>query len=270
MRPRERSQDHNRGKPAEKRHRHRRYVDGAAADICLPEQRCRRQQQIGFAPRAETSFDASRLSHACPRIIRDRFAVARATGIPADGRRRLRNPASSDAVATQAAPPPRPRSPPPPRSSHRCSPRPSSRVCPLPGTRFAAPRSWAPPTPSRSRNLRKSAPRKAPLVVVRDAGSSTHCRRGALVRARSEGRVAAGLGNPSPRPLLAAQDLVSQRLATLYPCRAANATCWWSRRRRPTAWHLDYLAAFTFFLKHGTRLDVDALRAQLALAGYQP
>ena len=31
----------------------------------------------------------------------------------------------------------------------------------------------------------------------------------------------------------------------------------------------EYLAAFTFFLKQGTRLDVEALRAQLALAGYQ-
>ncbi len=31
----------------------------------------------------------------------------------------------------------------------------------------------------------------------------------------------------------------------------------------------SYLAAYTFFLKQGARLEVDALRAQLALAGYQ-
>ncbi len=67
------------------------------------------------------------------------------------------------------------------------------------------------------------------------------------------------------------QDLVSQRLATLYRVSrgecdvlvvAANTALY---RLAPTS----YLAAFTFFLKQGTRLDVDALRAQLALAGYQ-
>ena len=53
--------------------------------------------------------------------------------------------------------------------------------------------------------------------------------------------------------------------------RAANATC--SSSPATTALYRlappAYLAAFTFFLKQGTRLDVDALRAQLALAGYQ-
>ncbi len=67
------------------------------------------------------------------------------------------------------------------------------------------------------------------------------------------------------------QDLVSQRLATLYHVSRGDcdvlvvaATTALYRLAPP-----DYLAAFTFFLKQGTRLDVDALRAQLALAGYQ-
>ena len=66
-------------------------------------------------------------------------------------------------------------------------------------------------------------------------------------------------------------DLVSQRLATLYHVSRGEcdvlvvaATTALYRLAPP-----DYLAAFTFFLKQGTRLDVDALRAQLALAGYQ-
>ena len=67
------------------------------------------------------------------------------------------------------------------------------------------------------------------------------------------------------------QDLVSQRLATLYHVSRGEcdvlvvaATTALYRLAPP-----EYLAAFTFFLKQGTRLDVDALRAQLALAGYQ-
>ena len=67
------------------------------------------------------------------------------------------------------------------------------------------------------------------------------------------------------------QDLVSQRLATLHHVSRGEcnvlvvaATTALYRLAPP-----DYLAAFTFFLKQGTRLDVDALRAQLALAGYQ-
>ncbi len=67
------------------------------------------------------------------------------------------------------------------------------------------------------------------------------------------------------------QDLVSERLATLYriqrgefdvavvPAPTALA------RLCPPA----YLAARTFFLQAGTRLDADALRRQLATAGYQ-
>ena len=67
------------------------------------------------------------------------------------------------------------------------------------------------------------------------------------------------------------QDLVSQRLATLHQVSrgecdllVAAATTALYRLAPP-----EYLAAFTFFLKQGTRLDVEALRAQLALAGYQ-
>jgi transcription-repair coupling factor (superfamily II helicase) len=65
-------------------------------------------------------------------------------------------------------------------------------------------------------------------------------------------------------------DLVSERLATLYQIQrgdfdivivpAATALV----RLCPTA----YLAAYTFFLRQGERLDGDALRRQLALAGY--
>ena len=67
------------------------------------------------------------------------------------------------------------------------------------------------------------------------------------------------------------QDLVSQRLATLY--HASRGECDVLVVAATTALYRlappGYLAAFTFFLKQGTRLDVDALRAQLALAGYQ-
>ncbi len=67
------------------------------------------------------------------------------------------------------------------------------------------------------------------------------------------------------------QDLVSERLATLYLASrsecdvllvAATTTLY---RLAPPA----YLAAFTFFLTQGETLNVDALRAQLTLAGYQ-
>ncbi len=67
------------------------------------------------------------------------------------------------------------------------------------------------------------------------------------------------------------QDLVSERLATLYNIQrgefdvaivpAATALV----RLAPPA----YLAAYTFFLRAGTRLDADALRRQLLTAGYQ-
>ncbi len=65
-------------------------------------------------------------------------------------------------------------------------------------------------------------------------------------------------------------DLVSERLATLY--RVSRGECDVLVVAATTALHRlappSYLAAFTFFLKQGTTLDVDALRAQLALAGY--
>ena len=66
------------------------------------------------------------------------------------------------------------------------------------------------------------------------------------------------------------QDLVSERLATLYRVSRGEcdvlvgaATTALARLAPPS-----YLAAFTFFLTQGETLDVDALRAQLALAGY--
>jgi transcription-repair coupling factor (superfamily II helicase) len=66
-------------------------------------------------------------------------------------------------------------------------------------------------------------------------------------------------------------DLVSERLATLYEisrgaCDIALIPATTALTRLPPA---EYLAAHTFFLKQGARLDVDALRAQLTLAGYQ-
>ena len=65
-------------------------------------------------------------------------------------------------------------------------------------------------------------------------------------------------------------DLVSERLATLH--HVSRAECDVLVVAAGTALYRlappSYLAAFTFFLKQGTRLDADALRAQLALAGY--
>src|SRR5689334_11006111 len=66
------------------------------------------------------------------------------------------------------------------------------------------------------------------------------------------------------------QDLVSERLATLYritrgECDVALVAAQTALYRLPPQ---SFLAAHTFFLTQGTRLDVDALRAQLALAGY--
>ena len=67
------------------------------------------------------------------------------------------------------------------------------------------------------------------------------------------------------------QDLVSERLATLHQIQRREfdivvvpATTALQRLAPPA-----YLAAFTFFLKKGETLDVDKLRAQLALAGYE-
>jgi len=65
-------------------------------------------------------------------------------------------------------------------------------------------------------------------------------------------------------------DLVSERLATLY--RVARGECDVLVVAATTALYRlappSFLAAFTFFLRQGETLDVDALRAQLALAGY--
>ncbi|MBL8473578.1 MAG: transcription-repair coupling factor [Rhodocyclaceae bacterium] len=66
------------------------------------------------------------------------------------------------------------------------------------------------------------------------------------------------------------QDLVSERLASLYAVSRGEfdlllvpATTALYRLAPPS-----YLAAHTFFLKRGDRLDAEKLRAQLALAGY--
>ncbi|HET9047051.1 MAG TPA: CarD family transcriptional regulator, partial [Casimicrobiaceae bacterium] len=66
------------------------------------------------------------------------------------------------------------------------------------------------------------------------------------------------------------QDLVSARLAALY--RVTRKQCDVVLVAAQTALYrqapLSYLAAHTFFLTTGETLDVDALRAQLGLAGY--
>ncbi len=66
------------------------------------------------------------------------------------------------------------------------------------------------------------------------------------------------------------QDLVSERLATLYrisrgDCDVLVVAATTALYRLPPP---AYLAAFTFFLAQGEELDVDRLRGQLALAGY--
>jgi len=67
------------------------------------------------------------------------------------------------------------------------------------------------------------------------------------------------------------QDLVSERLATLY--HAARGECDVLLVAASTALYRlappSYLAAYTFFLTQGERLDVERLRGQLALGGYQ-
>jgi transcription-repair coupling factor (superfamily II helicase) len=66
-------------------------------------------------------------------------------------------------------------------------------------------------------------------------------------------------------------DLVSERLATLYRIQRGEFDV--ALVAAPTALVRlcppAYLAAFTFFLKAGERLEIERLRAQLATAGYQ-
>jgi len=66
------------------------------------------------------------------------------------------------------------------------------------------------------------------------------------------------------------QDLVSERLATLY--HITRGECHVAIVAASTALYRlapqSFLAAHTFFLTQGERLDVDALRGQLSLAGY--
>ncbi len=71
--------------------------------------------------------------------------------------------------------------------------------------------------------------------------------------------------NLSPHP-----DLVSERLATLHQikqnaCDVALVPATTALYRLPPA---EFLAAYTFFLRQGQTLDVEALRGQLTLAGY--
>ena len=65
-------------------------------------------------------------------------------------------------------------------------------------------------------------------------------------------------------------DLVSERLATLYQishdqCDIVIVPVATALYRLPPP---QFLAAYTFFLKQGETLDMDALRGQLSLAGY--
>jgi transcription-repair coupling factor (superfamily II helicase) len=81
---------------------------------------------------------------------------------------------------------------------------------------------------------------------------------------------AAGLGNPALRRLSPHQDLVSERLATLYEVQSGQcdlllvpATTALLRMAPP-----QFLAAYTFFFKQGEKLDEAKLKSQLTLAGY--
>jgi transcription-repair coupling factor (superfamily II helicase) len=67
------------------------------------------------------------------------------------------------------------------------------------------------------------------------------------------------------------QDLISERLATLYAiwrneCEVLIAAASTAVTRLPPP---AFLAGHTFFMKKGERLDLDKLRAQLTVAGYQ-
>ena len=66
------------------------------------------------------------------------------------------------------------------------------------------------------------------------------------------------------------QDLISERLATLHHVRSRS--CDVLVVPVTTALYplppVEYLAAYTFFLKRGERLDLDKLREQMTLAGY--
>ncbi len=66
------------------------------------------------------------------------------------------------------------------------------------------------------------------------------------------------------------QDLISERLATLYQISASK--CDIAIVPLTTALYrlapAEYLGAYTFFLKQGQRLDVEALRRQMTAAGY--
>ena len=135
-------------------------------------------------------------------------------------------------------------------------------------------RSSGPPTRSRSRNSPTPAPREKRLLVVVSADALAAQRLADELPWFAPGLEVALLPDWETLPydhFSPHQDLVSQRLATLYHVSRGEcdvlvvaATTALYRLAPP-----DYLAAFTFFLKQGTRLDVDALRAQLALAGYQ-
>ncbi|WP_172200284.1 transcription-repair coupling factor [Niveibacterium sp. COAC-50] len=67
------------------------------------------------------------------------------------------------------------------------------------------------------------------------------------------------------------QDLVSERLATLYAIQRGDADI--TLVPASTALYRlcppSFLAAHTFFIKQGDRLDTDALRAQMVVAGYE-
>ena len=121
---------------------------------------------------------------------------------------------------------------------------------------------------------RRATAHKRMVAVVsaeplRSAAPRRRDRRGS--RRTFASRIAPGLGNAALRPLLAApgprvraaRDAVSRLARRMRRAdrRRRRPRCIGSRRRRISP-------AFTFFLKQGETLDVDALRAQLALAGY--
>ena len=266
-----------REEPAKERHRHRRNVAvRAAADdpVAGPEERRQRKQQVRVAHRAvrDSSFTRAiiactaapidrmvRRPHLPPRIIRARFALLRADGHPSPPGRRPRLPAQRSRHRTRTQLPPRPRPP-----TIAATARKARRAAPL------VPRLPAPGRKSRARRALPGSVRRAGARAARArmrAGRSACSRSSAPTRSPRSASPTRSRG--SRRALRVAllpdwetlpydhfsphQDLVSERLATLY--RVSRGECDVLVVAATTALYRlappSYLAAFTFFLKQG-------------------
>ena len=201
-----------------------------------------------------------------PRIIRARYAMSFSTSPAAEFRRDGRGDRSR-----RSATPPRPT---PDRAvTARDAARARARVAAArPQDRAAAAAGSADALALAQLARATAAAGARSAVVCADAlAGAAPRRRDRVVRAGAARRAAARLGDAALRSLLAAPGPgVGAARDALPRSRAANATCvlvaaTTALYRLPPP---SYLAAFTFFLTQGETLDVDALRAQLALAGY--